>query len=248
MKAVMVTDGVPVPMAHTGTGEHVAALVHDLASPTAAIVTIAEAMLSGIGGALNDQQRDHVARIHRIASYLIDLGRDVLTAARLEAGQEHVRSTRVDIAQTLGKAVEIAAPRAEAKGIELRVGELPRRVAARGDPIALLRVVNNLVSNAIKFSPPSAHVDVGVRVEGDDVVITVADNGPGIPADETPRLFQKFSTTSVQATRGERGSGLGLYIARRLTELQHGSIRVRTARGWGTSFEVQLPMEPSLPA
>jgi signal transduction histidine kinase len=223
------------------TGEQIATLVHDLGSPTATIVSIADAMLSGMDGELTDPQRKHLNRIREIGRYLLDLGRDVLAVAGLDGGSTAVLPRPVDVGRVLRTALDISSPRAAAKSIQLKIEE-PRPIEALADPKALLRVVDNLVSNAIKFSPPGAKVVLGVREHGGHVAVSVTDNGPGIPADETPLLFQKFSTTSVRATKGERGSGLGLYIARRLTELQGGAIHVRTARGWGTSFEVELPL------
>lgn len=221
--------------------EEVVTMIHDLASPTATIISMADGMLAGLDGPLNERQRERLQRIQRVANYLLQLGRDVLTAARLDQGRVSLLLERHNLVDLTSAAVEMARPQARAKDVQVRVLPCSAAVEAEVDELKMTRVLSNLIFNAIKFSSPGQSVEASVRTEGDCAVIAVRDTGPGIPEHETPKLFRKFSTTSVSATRGERGTGLGLYIAQRIVQLHGGSIRVRTEVGRGSTFEVVLP-------
>jgi signal transduction histidine kinase len=98
------------------------------------------------------------------------------------------------------------------------------------------------ISNAIKYSPPDTVVDVRLRRDGDWAVLSVQDRGQGIPEDEQDALFQPFSTTSVQATAGEKSTGLGLVITKRIVEGHGGTIEVESEDGAGSTFTVRLPL------
>jgi signal transduction histidine kinase len=108
--------------------------------------------------------------------------------------------------------------------------------------------VDNLVSNAVKFTPRGGAVDVWVRVDEDDVVVVVSDNGIGIPTDEVDRLFTRFFRASTATAREIQGTGLGLAIARTIAEAHGGTIDVSSEPGRGTTFEVRLPIRQPLSA
>ena len=221
--------------------DEIATVVHDLGSPTAAIISLAESLLAGLDGPLTEKQKYRIGRIQTAAGYLLQLGSNLLAAARLDQGRVQLDLARRDLTEVVRDAAELARPLARAKDIQIDVQPMSAIVTSDVDVLKLNRVMSNLLVNAIKFSSPGTSVDVSVRTEGECAVIAVSDHGPGIPAAETKRLFRKFSTTSVAATRGERGTGLGLYIAQRLVQLHGGSIRLRTEEGRGSTFEVVLP-------
>jgi signal transduction histidine kinase len=106
----------------------------------------------------------------------------------------------------------------------------------------LEQVLNNLIGNALKFSPPGAGVEVRLVRDGDRAVVSVRDQGPGIPAAEVGKLFRFFQKTSVRSTGGERSSGLGLAIARKIVEGHGGAIWVETEAGRGSTFSFALPL------
>jgi two-component system sensor histidine kinase KdpD len=122
-------------------------------------------------------------------------------------------------------------------------GSLP---AARADPAALERVLVNLVTNALKYSPPSEHVDIALAARGGAVTLTVRDRGPGIPREEQGRVFERFYR--ARAAVRKEGLGLGLYISRLLTEQMGGTISLESAQGKGTAFTVALPAAVDSPA
>ncbi|HPV06567.1 MAG TPA: ATP-binding protein, partial [Aggregatilineales bacterium] len=113
-----------------------------------------------------------------------------------------------------------------------------------GDPDRLAQVIANLVSNAIKFSPPGSVVGIRTRQVMRRQLLEVADSGPGIPQEEMPLLFQEFARLSPQPTGGEKSSGVGLSIAKHLVELHGGKIGARSKVGHGSLFWVELPIQP----
>jgi signal transduction histidine kinase len=131
---------------------------------------------------------------------------------------------------------------AEEKGVEVRVMLAPSIPEVSGDPDRLMQVISNLISNAIKFSPRGATVGVRSRQQDGEVILEVVDTGPGIPEEELPLLFQEFSRLSVKATGGEKSSGVGLWIARKLIEMHGGEIGVKSKVGHGSLFWFTLPL------
>jgi signal transduction histidine kinase len=131
---------------------------------------------------------------------------------------------------------------AEEKGVEVRVMLAPGIPEVSGDPDRLMQVISNLVSNAIKFSPRGATVGVRSRQQDNEAILEVVDTGPGIPEEELPLLFQEFSRLSVKATGGEKSSGVGLWIARKLIEMHGGEIGVKSKVGHGSLFWFTLPL------
>lgn len=146
-----------------------------------------------------------------------------------------------DVRAAVTKVTELHQPRARAKSIELSVepGALP--LPAMHDPLALERVLDNLVSNAVKFSLPGGQVRVRVWQDGAVAAIAVSDSGPGISDSDRPLLFRKFARLRPRPTAGETSSGLGLYITKQLVEAMGGSIAVAGA-GPGATFTVSLPL------
>ena len=118
----------------------------------------------------------------------------------------------------------------------------PCRAKVRGSAVWVERAVSNLVANAVKYSPDDEPVDVAVSIEGDDVVVAVTDRGPGIAADAQERIFERFER--LEETRKQTGTGLGLYITRRLARAMGGDVTVSSVPGAGSTFLLRLPAAP----
>jgi signal transduction histidine kinase len=146
-----------------------------------------------------------------------------------------------DIRPAVAKVTQAHEPRARAKGIDLAVDAGPSPLAAVHDQQALERVLDNLVSNAVKFSPPGGTVRVHLTRAGAMAAIAVSDTGPGIADAERPLLFRKFARLRPKPTAGENSSGLGLYITKQLVDAMGGSIAVSGGPGQGATFTVSLP-------
>jgi PAS domain S-box-containing protein len=214
---------------------------HDLRNPLAVILNYSEFILGGDVGAMTPEQTKFIATMKRSSEFMLKLVNDLLDVAKIEAGKVNLELEPTDLAALLTENIALNRVIVEKKGIRLELevaADLPKMEL---DPAKIEQVLNNLVSNAVKFSNPGGIVSVrATRVNG-TVSISVADRGPGIPPDELGRLFTAFGRTSVRSTSGEKDTGLGLLIVKRILEAHRGGIRVESEPGKGTTFVVTLP-------
>ena len=167
---------------------------------------------------------------------------DFLDLQAIRSGSIELEPQPMRLNALVESVLEQYAPHAQQKRIELRLGLDPDLPESIGDPNRLTQVIANLVSNAIKFSPPGTVIGVRTRQVNRRQLLEVADSGPGIPQEEMPLLFQEFARLSPQPTGGEKSSGVGLSIARHLVELHGGTIGARSKLGHGSLFWVELPV------
>lgn len=218
--------------------EFVAGVVHDLRTPITIIGGFASTLLER-REILDETQREEFLRlISDGAGRLTDLVDDILSIAYLESGEFTTDITPFDLGGSICTAIGNLGPAADRVHIDMGV-EPP--LMALGDERRHQQVILNLVSNALKYSPPDSPIDVRVAVEDDAVRVEVVDRGVGIEEDDIPRLFRKFSQVGDADQSGTPGSGLGLYICRTLLEAQSGTIEVHSELGEGTTFAYRLP-------
>jgi signal transduction histidine kinase len=222
--------------------EFVALISHDLRTPLTSIMGYLELTLGD--GDLTDDQRGYLEIVDRNAERLLRLVNDLLFVARLEAGQLDLNPNDLDLAAIVRQSVSEAKPKATAKHIALtcRADDVP---AVRADKGRMFQLLDNLVSNAIKFTPEGGGVDISVARVNGAVQLEVADTGIGIDAKEQVQLFQRFFRASTATKRQIPGTGLGLYIARAIVEAHGGSISVDSVPGRGTCFVIALPLPTS---
>jgi len=214
---------------------------HDIRSPLTSIIGFTKTILSGSTGPLTAIQEKHIGIISRAARRQLKLVNDLLDLARIETGKDRLEMGRHVMDALLAEMAEVMAFAAEEKNISFAVDSAcPAPLSM--DDAKILRVLNNLVSNAIKFTSPGGSVAVSCAEEGGMCKVTVSDTGPGITADELPRLFGKFAKLSTKPTAGEHGSGLGLSIAKHIVELHQGRIWAESEGGMGTKFIFTLPL------
>ncbi|MGE3276598.1 MAG: sensor histidine kinase [Vicinamibacterales bacterium] len=175
---------------------------------------------------------------------MADLVTRVLDAHSAEDQLGPVVIERRDIRPVLSEVVGAHQPRAGEKGISLSIDAPDEPCVARVDAQALGRVLDNLLSNALKFTPPGGDVHVAMRSAGGSIAIVVADSGPGIAECDRPRLFSKFGRLRPRPTDGEGSSGLGLYIVKRLVEAMGGTVVVESSSDRGATFVVSLADGP----
>ena len=219
-------------------------IVHDLRNPLAAIVSYSNLLLSCEQlGPLTPAQRRMLERSGRAAEFMLRMVNDLLDVAKVEAGHLHLDLAPCNLAEVAREVVELATPLAQAKAIELTLTS-PLHVGVMADADKLQQVLQNLVSNALKFSPRSSPVRVTVELDAGQAILSVIDRGVGIPADEQGRLFQPFGKTSVRPTGGESSCGLGLAIARKIVEGHGARLEVHSQVGQGSTFRVIMAAQP----
>ena len=221
--------------------ELVATVSHELRTPLTSILGYLE-LIREEPDALSDEHRGYLEVIDRNARRLLQLVSDLLFVARIDAGRLELDVSQVDLADVVRECLEAQRVPAEQAGVSLRLVEEPVPPIT-GDRGRLAQLTDNLVSNAIKFTPAGGSVEVRVRPEGANVVLEVADTGIGIPADEIDRLFERFFRSSIATERAVQGTGLGLTIAKAIVEAHRGRISVESVEGEGSVFRVELPVD-----
>ena len=212
---------------------------HDLRNPLTVVASYAA--LLKIDSPLNDEQRFYVEEIERSARFMVELVEEMLDAARLESGKLKIDFQPVDLVQAARHAATINRIRAERKEISLTFESDSDSAMIRADPVKLRQIINNLVVNAIKFSPPHTAVTLRVKCTGSGTVVEVEDRGVGIPREKIPVIFEPFKTLQPSGTAGEVSTGLGLAIVKQLADLHGASIEVDSDEGSGARFGVVFP-------
>lgn len=214
---------------------------HDLRNPLSTVLGYSRFLLSK-PEELGQQAQKYVGNIEGSTTFMLALVEDLLDVSALESGQLNLSPETLDLRWQLRSAVELYQPLAQDKHITLRL-ELPdERVPCQVDAAKLDQVHSNLLSNAIKYSPLNSEVEVSLVREDGEAVVRVKDTGPGIDPAEQGRLFQPFGRTSARSTGGEKSTGLGLAIARRIVEGHKGRLGVQSEPGQGSTFWFSLPL------
>ena len=220
--------------------QFVSTVSHELRTPLTSMIGYLELTLDGEAGELTDEQRQFLGIVSRNCTRLNRLIDDILFVARVDAGRLSLDPSWVSVAEVAWTAVESAQAAADRSGVELHFsseGELPQLWA---DPTRLAQMLDNLITNAIKFTPQGGAVTVGASQAGDALRLTVSDTGVGVPAEEIDHLFERFFRASTGATI--RGTGLGLSIVKSIADVHGGSISVSSEAGAGTTFTIDLPL------
>jgi signal transduction histidine kinase/HAMP domain-containing protein len=227
--------------------EFFALVSHELRTPLTAILGYVELLLAEDGETIADEHQRHLEVVERNAQRLLRLVGDLLFAAQVEHGSLLFEPRAVDLGELARDAVDAARPRAESAGIELST-QIEAVGPCLGDHDRLAQVLDNLISNALKFTPPGGRVTVQLGQDGASARLAVGDTGVGIPAEDLSRLFDRFYRATNATARAVPGLGLGLTIVRAIVEGHGGSVHVDSDVGRGTTFAVLLPLGTAGPA
>jgi PAS domain S-box-containing protein len=220
--------------------EFVALVSHELRTPLSSIIGYLEVMRDDTTGPLTPRQGQFLDVVDRNARRQLRLVSDLLFLSQVDAGRVRLHLDDVDLAEHAKAAIEAAQPRAKAASVTLQL-EADDTTTLRGDPDRLGQIIDNLLTNAIKFTPPGGVVDVRVISNTDTVSLEVSDTGVGIPVAEQRQLFTRFFRASTATSRAIPGIGLGLTIVKAIVDAHRGTVAVTSTEGNGTTFRICLP-------
>lgn len=231
--------------------DFVSRLTHDLRTPLVAADRMLTLFEQGALGELTPTMQEAVNTMVRSNHNLLEMVNTLLEVYRFEAGRKHLTFLPVNLPELLEEVVKELTPLAQEKGLalQLELEQYPDQGKVIGDRLELHRLFTNLVGNAIKFTdsgsikvcpmPSKATIEPQTNQANDSVAIAIIDTGPGIPPEEQTALFERFR----QGSHRRSGSGLGLYLSRRIIEAHKGSIQVKSELGKGSMFVVCLPLQ-----
>jgi signal transduction histidine kinase len=217
---------------------------HDLRNPLASIRGLAEFLSDGSVGGLTADQLDLVRTILDASQSMLDLVNELLDVATIESGELKLHIKATDLRQLMEESVAMMNMEAARKHTHIALQAPTTPMVFQLDPTKMRQVVDNLLSNAVKFSPPgsSIHAVLSTSASGDACEIAVRDQGPGIPEGERDKLFKDFSRLSIRPTGGEKSTGLGLAICRKIVEAHDGKVVAVNLPERGCEFRVTLPV------
>ncbi|WP_437791162.1 PAS domain-containing hybrid sensor histidine kinase/response regulator [Sorangium sp. So ce693] len=225
--------------------EFLALLSHELRNPLAPILTAVQ-LMELRGNVATPREREVIARQ---AQHLIRLVDDLLDVARVARGKVTLSKKWLELARVVEQAVEATEPLVSQRRHELTVSVPAEGLAIEGDEVRLTQVVNNLLTNAARYTPPGGHIEVTARREGGDVVLRVRDDGEGIDSSLLPHVFEMFVQGERGSDRALGGLGLGLSLVRTLTMMHGGAVSAKSAGvGRGSEFTVRLPAAAAPPS
>ena len=218
-------------------------VVHDLRASLGIIIMYSRFLLEEASEKLDAEHREFLSIIHSSSDSMLQMVNDLLDVAKNESGNLQLRPERVDLQEIFEHNISLNRVMASKKKIELRYfcnAYIPKLML---DASKIRQVLNNLIGNAIKFSYPGSKIEILLTRESNDVVISVKDEGNGIPAEDYNKIFEPFARSSMIGTDGEKSSGLGLAIARRIVEGHKGRIWFESEVGVGSTFYFSLPID-----
>ncbi len=231
--------------------EFMGIVAHDLRNPLGAINGYSELIVEESapgaaaepGGWERNRKEIHecAARIQTTSRRMAEMVQNLLDANRIERGEFKLTLAPTDLSALLGSAVENFIPRAAAKRQAFECHRDPVPVLVVADPNVLAQVLENLISNAVKYSPAGMEISVRLRVLDSVVRLEVQDRGPGLSAEDQKKLFGKFARLSAKPTGGEHSTGLGLSIVKKMVEAMNGRVWCESELGQGATFLVEFP-------
>lgn len=222
--------------------DFVANVSHELRTPVASLKALVETLQEGVPN--KKTAADFLVRMHVETDKLAQMVTELGELSRVESGRVSLKLEPVDLTRIAGRVAERLRAQAERAQITITVEAAADLPCALADEDRIEQVLVNLVHNAIKFTPQNGWITISSKPDGNGVLTSVSDTGIGIPADDLPRIFERFY--KVDKSRSGGGTGLGLAIAKHIVQAHSGSIWVESTEGKGSTFFFTLPMDTSL--
>jgi signal transduction histidine kinase len=226
--------------------EFVALISHELRTPLTSIRGYVELLRQDLPNAPLEQQEKFLSVVERNADRLLVLVNDLLFMAQIEVGKVELNRVETDLVSLAEECVAAAQPVAEERRIEVKIGSQSRPVLS-ADRARLAQVLDNLLSNALKFTPPGGEVEIRIAASEDTASLEMSDTGMGISAEDQTHLFSSFFRSSSANAAAVPGTGLGLAISKGIVEAHGGEISVQSREGHGSTFRIVLPAGGALP-
>lgn len=214
---------------------------HDLRNPLASIRGFSEVLLDEDAGPLTDEQREFITIINTVSDSMLALVNDLLDISVIESGRLDLRLQPASLSETVDGRVRIQEMVARKKDISIQTDAVTLTRPLIFDQERIGQVMDNLLGNAIKFSPPGSEIQVSITEDDASVRVDVRDPGPGLSVEDQAKLFGAFQKLSAKPTGGEKSTGLGLSIVKKIIDAHHGSIGVDSELGRGSTFYFSLP-------
>ncbi|KKM77669.1 hypothetical protein LCGC14_1367710 [marine sediment metagenome] len=219
-----------------------ASMSHELRTPLNSIIGFTGWLLMGMEGDLNEEQRKQLTMVKFSANHLLVLINDILDISKIETGKVELAIEKFEISEAINDIVNSVLPLANDKGLNL-IYNVPKGIIINSDKRRIKQILMNLVSNAIKFTD-QGNVKIKVTLlNNNDLEFIVSDSGIGIKKEEIEKLFQPFQQVDMSSTKRHEGTGLGLYLCKKLLDLLHGEISVISQFGKGSEFKFIIPIE-----
>ena len=232
---------------HNLKNQFIGMAAHDLRSPIGHIMTCSDFLLEETAGNLDESKQEFLNIIRNSSHFMLNLINEILDLTVIESGHLNLILQPVDLTKILMKNVNLNRLIAEKYQIDLIFHHYDAPLLVMVDVLKIEQVLNNLISNALKYSPPHTTVEVGAFSTENDVIVSVKDQGPGIPEDEKDTIFKPFTRTSNRTANGEKNTGLGLAIANSIVVGHKGRIWVESQAGKGTTFFFSLTLYQEKP-
>ncbi len=235
-------------VANAAKDEFLSGMSHELRTPLNSVMGFTEILMAEIPGDLNDRQKEQLEYIYRGSEHLLDLVEDLVNVTNLDAGKIEIELAEMNLNELMQFCLDSFKEKIAETGISVEVdhGDAPETIVA--DETRIRQILLNLLSNSFKFSPEGEVVRITMRCNGPVLEIKVSDAGPGIEPEHRNQVFEKFFQVHSALAGKTVGSGLGLYIARRLAQLHGGRLHLTVHDLPGTTFVLILPINPGTPA
>jgi signal transduction histidine kinase len=223
--------------------EFLSSMSHELRTPLNSIIGFSNIMRSGMSGPLNEDQKKQIGMVEDSAMHLLELINGLLDLSSIESGKARLDIERFDLCEVTHKAFMVLAPLAEKKALTLKNHcDEYQHIYVWADRRKIYQVILNLINNAIKFSDKGV-ISLEYRQHDKKCEVSVSDQGMGIPPDQIPKLFQAFHQVDGSYRKLHEGTGLGLYLCKKLLELMGGRIGVKSELGVGSTFTIEIPAQ-----
>ncbi|MDP2653593.1 MAG: GAF domain-containing sensor histidine kinase [Candidatus Omnitrophota bacterium] len=222
--------------------EFISAVSHELRTPLTSIKGYASLLMTGKIGAIPDNVKERLDKINKHSDNLVKLINDLLDMSRIESGRVEMQYTHQSLAKIIENVHDLLTPHLKDKNIIFKAETAPEIPEIQMDATQIERVLINLVSNAVKFTPPAGTITVTARQDGDIVTLSVTDTGIGISEEDIKKLFNEFYRVENEINQNVKGTGLGLALCKKIIEVHKGEIGVTSKPGAGSTFYFRLPL------